>query len=1027
MIRKATNTAVILALLLASHPTATEDSDASLYEGQSGDIFGRNKEDIARGFFKRTIDTYAYHCLADKSPTEAEFEALFDNIEGVCEAVMATPTCRKKTEDYPQGIEEYALLQCNDLEGNLESTPESLWSCAAGFASGGWDIAKFIGQIMWLAARLMWSPFETSSEYYESAMAYLGPEWRRAEARVPNYRFRGPLVAAHVAGGIGRAIWKSLNDFFAREYREFGCLNQQARIALACQVTTVIFGVKPAMQGFTALLRAGTAKAGSAVANAIRAAAAPYLARIKGSPLGRLAGGAVQTGRSVRGGIAEGGRRARTGFNRARNLARGAREGYREANANIRNRARNLARGAREGYREANANIRNRARSLRQRSLERAGEGVQAIRDSPGNAARAIGDRAQRAASNAGRLGRAMVGARPTAEALARAQAGTGVSVNILGRGTHNARVVRKVGDDVVEVDFITSGGTVGTELVNINYLGRPVANLPIPLPRTPTTPIVKAPVRNPVQESLPIPRTNVRAGRTARLRERIGAGLTRESRRAWRRSRGTMRDARPGQEVSFYHRELGVVNGRVTKHLDGGRAEISILTVSTSSDAVNTTTLLVRRARLGEPVQGLIPAPEPILGLRQTIRGAGLDPSGRPYPSAQQVPLPLSTPIPTKALPTTATLPMGAILADIRQAVHASGLVDIARGTGSAVRNAGNSAGRVVTETRSRIRESAEAIASAPGRAAVATGRAASSALNKTSPAIYASRSVVDRVQSQAESLPRAAENAPAQEEPPTIADRPRERAILPSGQSLPFKTASSPTVVQSVSVDGLRREEPPTREGLSVASGLWARAGGNLRALPLFNDKPFKARYERTSEWPYFYRDGYPMTGRSPQSTATPDAQAASKASDGGWFARLKRLFGFKEGSEKPFTAKEGDRVSFRNWENFGGLSNARVTRDEGQYARLTFTEARRNTNREIIVAKSDIYRPLGASLDHVKPGERVSIASGFWHRRDGTVTEIKDDKIRVGFLSPKDTIHYEWVPTEQLEGPTTTGEIR
>ena len=218
------------------------------------------------------------------------------------------------------------------------------------------------------------------------------------------------------------------------------------------------------------------------------------------------------------------------------------------------------------------------------------------------------------------------------------ARPGTEVSVNILGRGTRNARVIRKISDDVVEVDFIASNGVVGTEFVNIHYLGRPVANLPIPaaragapvagqavslkgvpglegvrnarvvrqhgtgnavdvdyftpeglintvrvnvnsigkplanapIPRArPAPPVFGTPGEIPLQQGLPVS-TMIRVGGRGDMATKMLKAMGREARRAWRATRGTMRNARPGQEVSFYHRELGVVNGRVATSAGG-------------------------------------------------------------------------------------------------------------------------------------------------------------------------------------------------------------------------------------------------------------------------------------------------------------------------------------------------------------------------------------------------------------------------------------------------------------------------
>ena len=542
------------------------------------------------------------------------------------------------------------------------------------------------------------------------------------------------------------------------------------------------------------------------------------------------------------------------------------------------------------------------------------------------------------------------------------------------------------------------------------------------------------------------------------------------------------------------------MVNGRVVKRLEGGRVEVDMLTFSQSSDAVNIATVVVRSSRLARPVRGLIQAPNPLHRLSQT-RGTGTTAG----PVAQQGLLPLASPLPTKA-PPVANSSMGPLIADIREAVRSSGLIEIAHTTGdaartagSAARTAGSAAGRAATNTGNRIRDAAVAVATAPGRATVTV-------ITKTSPVTYATRTVVGRVQSEAADLPRAAENTPEAESPTILAEYSPEPPALPSSQSLPqvepvgsstvvrntnldnlrpletgdplpvqaipdptvarntnldnirpletgdplpvqaipdptvarntnldnirpletgdplpVQAIPAPTVAESGLADELRREERFAQESLNIASTLLARASGNLNPLPPFYDDPSDI-YERAPEWLYSYDT--PGVNRSPQSIAAPTEEETPEPEAEGWFARLKRFFGL---DDRPYAPKKGDRISFRNWLNFGGLSNARIAKDEGEYARLAFPDPWRGIEREISVAKNELYHPLGTSLGHIKPGDRVSIPAPFWRRRNGTVVGIKGGKVQVGSGELEENIHYEWVFAKDVADARTIEEER
>ncbi len=846
------------------------------------------EEDLARSFFSSTMEAYVHQCLPE-SPTEEEFNSLFHRLEGICEVVVKSPVC--------EGVRKGAVLECDKLDDNLRSGPNSIFGCLAGLFDGSMDIIKFIGQLIWWAV----NPFDTASatsEYLEGAKAYVLAEWQRADAEVTGWEYRPLKVASQFTGAITKLIYDTLVNFWAKEKREFGCLNRKARWGLVCQAATNLLLPGKLMQGLLTLLSGATAQGSIAATNAIRNSGATYFAQIRNSATKINSG--IQNVRAAGEDIARLGRRARESANAVRNIPQRAVVVVRES-----------------GFRLQNAGRR--------------------IREASRQTARQLGRRLQNSAANAGERIRGFV---------------------------------------------------------------RPRSVVPD------TTPLPAAPIISnatiPLQQHLPFPITSIwrqQAHRISRLEE---ASRSRSVRRAWRRTRGSMRDAGPGEGVSFYLRETGVRNGRILKRTDNGLVEIAYNVPAEGGKALAIKVVETRPNRLGRPVSGIQTAPvqNPF---PKTIVNRPQNPESLP----NQLSLPLTTVEPISAVPP----------------VSATSASNITEG----IRSAGRAIGRRYRDIHNRISDTTKKAVETPGeliRSTLATG----------SGVTHSSRAFINRVQSRnvpREELQRAAENTPSlvgEEE-----ER-QERAVLEARQlrSPLIHAKSAPTVQRSQLTDNLREKETgpiQTAQGkIMLPKNLLPRH--RLNPLPLFANRLRSEFYEAPSRWVLSYKPFSPNTqatfyrpsqgrfvgGRSPQSVTTADKTVHST-----FFAKIKHFFGLDNfpGNE-PYVAKKGAYASFRNWDNSGGLSNARIVEDKGKHVEIIFKGPWRGRERQLLIEKDKLYRPLGVSSGHIQPGDRISIPAPFWRRQNGVVMGIKDGNVRVGLWQSNGNIRYTWASTNDVEGP-------
>ena len=108
-----------------------------------------------------------------------------------------------------------------------------------------------------------------------------------------------------------------------------------------------------------------------------------------------------------------------------------------------------------------------------------------------------------------------------------------------------------------------------------------------------------------------------------------------------------------------------------------------------------------------------------------------------------------------------------------------------------------------------------------------------------------------------------------------------------------------------------------------------------------------------------------------------------------------------------------RPGERISFRNWEEGGGLTNAKVSRDRGAVVEVitplkTLVELRRD----------NLYKPMEEGLTHVLVGDKVSFRRFLWWHSTGTVTSIKDNKVRISTTDSSGNIKHTWISTNHIK---------
>ncbi len=180
---------------------------------------------------------------------------LYNKMQGICDVVIRSDVCKDvKKED---------LLRCETIDKESQvDLWEFLKGCAQGVLDSIEEILKFLWDILkWVGSHLTSSDAwvktgDNVSEYSNMAKSYLHSEYEKAYAKSssPLESVRKIKAAMKMSAAISEMVVGSISNMISNEYKEFGCLNFEAKSNAVCTFIGTV-AIPPA--GLFALIKYG--------------------------------------------------------------------------------------------------------------------------------------------------------------------------------------------------------------------------------------------------------------------------------------------------------------------------------------------------------------------------------------------------------------------------------------------------------------------------------------------------------------------------------------------------------------------------------------------------------------------------------------------------------------------------------------------------------------------------------------------------------------------------------------------------
>lgn len=194
---------------------------------------------------KPTMQTYEYLCRTQNMTPVSD-------LDDICKIVTKSEVCKN--------VPKKNLLQCNSLDKHSQLDAwEFIQGCAEGALNSVKDLLNFFWEIM------KWAWDNTTSndarakskgqatEYLAATKLYLNTEYQKALAK-SSPPMKEMKAVSTMSGAIGKMILNSITDTVQKNYREFGCLNFEAKSEHVCKLVADVV-IPPA--GFVAFLKYG--------------------------------------------------------------------------------------------------------------------------------------------------------------------------------------------------------------------------------------------------------------------------------------------------------------------------------------------------------------------------------------------------------------------------------------------------------------------------------------------------------------------------------------------------------------------------------------------------------------------------------------------------------------------------------------------------------------------------------------------------------------------------------------------------
>ena len=169
------------------------------------------------------LSIFASSCYAN-SCNKQSTSSTMHNLEQICTVVVNSAECKdvKPKED---------LLDCSRLtESKSFNTLDFVIGCGKGLWNTVLDFFNFIWTIIKNAVDIP----EEFMEYLESAKLYLVNEYDKAYEEAESFKTLTAVKA--VAWKLGEKVFHAMQEMAQKEYKEFGCLNFEARTKKVCTI-----------------------------------------------------------------------------------------------------------------------------------------------------------------------------------------------------------------------------------------------------------------------------------------------------------------------------------------------------------------------------------------------------------------------------------------------------------------------------------------------------------------------------------------------------------------------------------------------------------------------------------------------------------------------------------------------------------------------------------------------------------------------------------------------------------------------
>ena len=236
--------AIILYLFLFALPMANAQQELSTEE-----IVNTLRENQRISFtLLPTLHVYKDLCLPRSQ--------LASNMQGVCEAVLASPVC--------SDVEEDRRLNCQTAgDHSFSSFALDFWHFAKGCSGGVLNSVKEFLGFIWDRMKWLWrnstssrarsETYDQASEYIDSINLYLHTEYDKAYSDV-SPPLRKTKALARMGMSISKQLLDTVMELMSQQYQELGCLNFEAKSQVVCEFFSDLF--VPPISGF-ALLKFG--------------------------------------------------------------------------------------------------------------------------------------------------------------------------------------------------------------------------------------------------------------------------------------------------------------------------------------------------------------------------------------------------------------------------------------------------------------------------------------------------------------------------------------------------------------------------------------------------------------------------------------------------------------------------------------------------------------------------------------------------------------------------------------------------